>query len=707
MILNVFLFLFYTVLVSSNNGLNGSPVIPAQTYPFYQQNGYPNQPSDSTPYLQNTMVQNQAPSSNLSPSNIRQMLINKLLSNQPLQTNFNPNAGGYGSNLVGYPTNPIAANIGNTYYGTPLVENYQIPSTNKDVTPTEPNPEGKRKKHKRRRSKSRRKHDESNNNDDPIEKVDEKEDTDAELPQKTKKRSRKRNNDSSTQNTSTIQTENETRTHSRTKKRKSKENEEGSAPVEESKVENPTPRRRRKKKPKLEGNDVEKVTSEIIVPKNSTPSKSSKVKQEDLNIEKEGITEENRVVRNSKPETNELSKLIPNLPESFATAFNFNGMPQFQNNPAMSSFLANYENIYQSMMPKNQEPVVKKNNKVPANKSRPQQRRKSVVKSKNATITANTTKSANSSTPLEFTAVTPKINVVPKNKTIYIDGIKRPNTNPMPKNESSKSNDEPPKVEAVTDEVLKNDETIDKHEEAVIENDNTDEDGDNIDYEVPPDPDYSKGYISDYYPQFADSVVNTANNKEVYIKNLGDTKYYYAVDKGNGDIGRMRFESFTLPERVPKDYEKNKKYEEIELASVKNATKPSIKENKEEILEFRSPPLLETVDFETRKVERHNTNTDHYYNFSDNENDDLNHRYIGDKSSIYSEVKAYHTGSNDNAIKRNNEKQKKDVETVFAKSKVVKYGPGYNPNDQAKSSSNVEGITYILASPVDEPEFYW
>uniref|UniRef100_A0A2A4K0T4 Uncharacterized protein n=1 Tax=Heliothis virescens TaxID=7102 RepID=A0A2A4K0T4_HELVI len=639
------------------------------------------------------------------------MLINKLLLNSG-QTNFDPNAGGYGSNLVGYPSNPIAANPGNAYYGAPVAENYQMPSTKIDETPKEPSTEVKRKKHKRRRSKSRRRHDEAKSTNDSIEKVDNTEKTDAELPKKPKKRSRKRNNDPPAQDKSITETENETRKLPRTKKRKNKENETVSVADEETRVENPRPRRRRKKKPKSNSKDDDKVTSENITPEQSTPTKSSKVKQEDLNIEKEGFTEENRVVRNSKPETNELSKLIPNLPEGFASPFNFNGLPQFQNNPAMSSFFANYENIYQSLIAKNQEPAsVKRTNKLPAHKTRLQQKRKPVVKSKNSTVTG-APRSANSSTH----AVTPKVNVVAKNKTIYIDGVKRLNIDPMPKNESSKSNDEPSQVETVTDEVLKNDDIVDKNEEIVIENDNIEHenDGENFDSDLPPDPDYSKGYIADYYPHFADSMVNTANNKEVYIKNLGDTKYYYAVDKGNDLIGRMRFESFTLPERVPKDYEKHKKYDEIELASVKNASKP-IKENKEEVIQFRSPPLLEAPDFQTRKVERHKINTD-YYNFSDKENDGVNERYIADKSSIYSEVKTpYYSGTNDNTIKTNNDKQNKDIETVFARSKVVKYGPVINTDDsayvamdsQAKSDFNDQGITYVLPAYLDEPEFYW
>ncbi|KAH9645958.1 hypothetical protein HF086_014163 [Spodoptera exigua] len=199
---------------------------------------------------------------------------------------------------------------------------------------------------------------------------------------------------------------------------------------------------------------------------------------------------------------------------------------------------------------------------------------------------------------------------------------------------------------------------------------------------------YYDGYIDDYYPLFTDNAAYTANNREVYVKHLGDIKYYYTVDKNNP-------ETFNLPAPVTKEYHKNKNYEEIETTHPKN-------EIGEEVVQFRTPPLLEVPDFQTRKVERVEINPEAY-----------NNRNEIPKTSTYSPAK-----QSDMEVKKNGLKTAEDrnIETVFAKSKVAKYGTAYKPEENDISSEEANetkeelikedsfkdsGTTYVIAKSVD------
>lgn len=657
--------------------------MPAQTYPIYQKNEYSNppasQPSDITSYLQGLMVQNQPQALDLSLSNIRQILLNRILSGQSMQSSFDQNSKAYGSNLVEFPNNAMAPNAVNSYFAAPTVINPPVGVNNEDKT-ADIKTEERRKKTKKRKSESRRRQYEPEDNHKNSNKIKDIQESDRKTNKKSKRRPRKPKTEATAHDTRSKNSENEDDNKTKKRKRKNKDNEVTNS-VDEDIKEDLKPRRRRKKKPKQDRNNTEKVISE------QTTSKPKQI-QEGINVAhfNEGIVEENRFVRNPIPEGGELLKSIPNLPENIANSFK--GLPQF-NNPAMSNFFANYENIYQSMMAnaKGTNEYIEIKRRKPA-LSRNNNSRKIEVKTKNSTAT----EAVVSKNPKP--KVIPKVNVVTTEKNIVIKEKMSTNIDLIPKAEDLKSIDELSEVietrhdfenEEIKDESKMNDPVIN--------------------YE---------GYIDDYYPQFTDSAAYTANNREVFVKNLGDTKYYYAVDKGNPEfMKRMRFESFGLPERIIKDYDVNKKYDEIEREKIE---KPEVKAE-EEIIQFRSPPRLEIPDFQTKKVEWSEINPEHY-NFD--ENNDYYPRFSADKASFYSEAKIpYFPGTKDNSKKIQKEKAK-DVETVFARSKVVNYGPVYNREDEDSVSAGTNhqvltndsyfkngGTTYVLASSLDHPAMVW
>ncbi|XP_035455097.2 homeobox protein 4-like [Spodoptera frugiperda] len=632
MVLNIVLSLSLVVLVSSNNGF--------QTYevPNYQ-NTYitlpTNPPVENNPYLQINTAQNPIPQDNLQPFNIRQILLNRILSSPSVQTILDHNSNGYGANSVDCNSNPIEPSLRNNYEASPIDYerlNNDLNTKNKDNESNVEN-EGKRRKHKRRKnSKSRRKPDDNVNNDNH----NETEDNNKETGKRPKKRSRRPKQDSSKDNQAD---NNENLDKNNTKKRKNKHNETN---VEDSTTENPKPRRRHKKKHKSDANSTDTANLEQQLPQ-------LRVINDELNLANfcEGITEECRQTRNLKKENIDIQKPIANLVDNFPNGFSFKTFQNLYNNPAMTNFLANYENIYKNMLYTNNPINEPRNVGKKKPKSTRKAQRKTTLNNNNSTVATN-----DKITPPN--PINSNINETTEKPT-QIDDAPQANTNLTTEAESINSIEKPidDKANLIDTKDLETDE---------------------------PFLNYYDGYIDDYYPLFTDNAAYTANNREVYVKHMGDIKYYYTIDKNDP-------ERFGLPGIKAKGYNTNKKYDEIEGIDAKDETK-------EEIVQFQTPPLLETPDFETRKVEIAEINPDAYYNKEEYP-----------KTSTYSPAK--HTEVKKNGLNTAEDK----IETVFARSKVAKYGTAYKVEENEKSSVEAKevkeelkedsvkdgGTTYVIA----------
>ncbi|CAH1642905.1 unnamed protein product [Spodoptera littoralis] len=640
MVLSIVLSLSFVVLVSSNNGFQPHEV---SNYQNIYTTLPANIPAENNPYLQINTAQNPITQDNLQPFNIRQILLNRILSSPPLQTIFEHNSKGYGTNSIDCNNNPIETLLRNNYeasttdYGRLNNDVNTNTNRNKD-NESNIETEGKRRKHKRRKnSKSKRKPEENINNHNH----NDTEDNNKETSKRSKKRSKRPKQDSPKENQADNNENLEKKNTNRPKKRKNKDNETN---TEDVTTENPKPRRRHKKKPKSDANATDTANLEQQLPE-------LRLINDDLNLASlcEGITEECRLPRNLKQENIDIQKPVTNAVDNFPNSFSFKTFQHLYNNPSMTNFLANYENIYKNMLnannPTNEPRNVSK--KKPKNTRKTQ--RKTTVNNKNSTVTAN-----DKITPPS--PVNSNINETSE-KPPQVTDIAQANNNSTTEPESLNLIDTPmDDKEKIPDKDFIDTETKDSEE---------------------PFLNYYDGYIDDYYPLFTDNAAYTANNREVYVQHLGDTKYYYTIDKNNP-------EGFGLPGHVTKEYNHNKKYDEIENIRPK-----------EDIVQFRTPPLLEAPDFETRKVEIAEVNPEAYYNRDDNP-----------KTSTYSPVK--HTEVKKNGL---NTAEDKNIETLFAKSKVAKYGTAYKPEENEQSSEEAievkeelnedsfkdGGTTYVIA----------
>lgn len=621
-----------------------------------------------------------------------------------MQTILDPNSNGHGSNFADYPNNQIAPNLASNYFGVPTEYfNNNKGDANKEDVGTEVKTKKKNKHSKRRASKSRRKHDnleeKENNSSKNIKKNDgDIQQVDRKSNKKSRKRSRKQKTESSTQVTELKNKDNKKTKNIRKKKNEDTRNKNN--PVDETKVREVKPRRRHRK-PKIDQNTTEKAISD----EKTTPNIAEKEVKDGINLAhfNEGMIEESRVPRHPKQEENDILKAFPNMPEDIANTF-LTSLPQM-NNPMMSNLLANYENIYQSMLSKNNMGII---SDAIVTKRRKSKKGKNNRRKTNAKKNKNLTEAPNLGVNSKILGADPKIETVTTER-MYVNERTKTNINVNLRDQRIKSFDKTSeikeKIKVFDDGEIKNEnQTIPPSLNPPL---NSNDEKTDSDF-------HYNGYIDDYYPLFTDNAAYNADNNEIYIKDLGDNKYFYATDLGKHFINSRRFENYSFPERVLKDYEVNKKYTDTEKESIRNAFKIDVKEE----IKFRTPPVLETPDFQTRRIEKSEIKPEHYYYLDTNEGSF--NRFVGDKSSSYSETKTpYYTGTKHNEIKAPKDKPCKDVETLFAKSKVATYGPIYRSDEDSSNAGTTSNVwtdnsyyndgetTYVLAKSLDYPDVFW
>lgn len=415
--------------------------------------------------------------------------------------------------------------------------------------------------------------------------------------------------------------------------------------------------RRRKKKSKK--NKMKKNESENLL----TDFTSRYDENIDLDITQDGKNNENRKTRNSKHEVNNIIKSYPNTPQDITNNFltNLNQL----NNPLLSNWFAHYENLYQSLS--NKPTIVTESTP----KRKRKHKRKKNKKKKNAQNRNSTaiTKSGSSNTS--------------ENNFIATDLYSDPIVESFKSFETSDRN-----MKYTSNEIFQDGYSINEFEDKY-------------------GPGYYESYIDDYYPQFTDSAAYTANNKEIILKNLNDQKYYYVSDSIETTTPKIKQEhqksSINISENAPNDFGMMKRtYEEVEKETIRNAYKENFEKHFEEEIRFQSPPFLESPDFETRKIDKSEIQATQV-------TDDHVSRYVGDKS--FTAKTANLNGAKKNGI----QPQTKDIETVYANSKVVAYGPVYIPEEDASSADSWENhftsniyqngdTTYVLAQSIDDDE---
>ncbi|CAH0717132.1 unnamed protein product, partial [Brenthis ino] len=206
---------------------------------------------------------------------------------------------------------------------------------------------------------------------------------------------------------------------------------------------------------------------------------------------------------------------------------------------------------------------------------------------------------------------------------------------------------------------------------------------------------YDNDIFDDYYPDFTSDSIYLS--KEDHDWNFHDRHYYTSDNNAEMSTERRRYEpnarrslekkQFDTTETVPKHNSDN-------IREMKALTEET---------NFKTPPGLEFPDFKTEMINKNKYSPKTDINFQPN----ANNNYQSDKISAFSNVKT--SGNKNNNILDNT------VETVYARSKVVKYG-GSEPHEKiSRKSSNInknnnvtnnDKATIIVAESVDSPESY-
>lgn len=217
---------------------------------------------------------------------------------------------------------------------------------------------------------------------------------------------------------------------------------------------------------------------------------------------------------------------------------------------------------------------------------------------------------------------------------------------------------------------------------------------------------FPENLVDDYYPDFrADNMYYETD--EDYIRNHRDNRYTkYRNAKLNKNIKKLDETTeyhFELTDRKGTTTDHNKKIETFSLkipetisnetdnwVYIDSITKTPIVEE----IEFQTPPLLEHPDFETKPI-RTAFEVDDFHKVSKTKNENLA------KSSTYSNAKHI---ENPSKTSLKNEK----IETIFAKSKVVKYGHSDHFSEEAYDSGDAswryDDTVFVNGNPDYE---YW
>lgn len=198
--------------------------------------------------------------------------------------------------------------------------------------------------------------------------------------------------------------------------------------------------------------------------------------------------------------------------------------------------------------------------------------------------------------------------------------------------------------------------------------------------------------VDDYYPDF--TVDNHAyflsSNEDVHLENLED-RYHYTTDRnlqfaeGNrerrtfkGNNNKNKFIKNSIAERNLFEYITTERGKHKAIYSETERTT-------EATVQFRTPPSLEKPDFETKKVDSRQTSVEDTIYTPVYTNKDVTY-----KVSTYSSTKKPLYNLTEKPSKNVSDKlpETRKIETVFANSKVVKYGSNHDDD-----TSNLEGVT--------------
>lgn len=191
--------------------------------------------------------------------------------------------------------------------------------------------------------------------------------------------------------------------------------------------------------------------------------------------------------------------------------------------------------------------------------------------------------------------------------------------------------------------------------------------------------DISNRIINDYYPDFTNNNKYSSSEEMYSVRNLRDNRYYYTTDRNY------------KPKPSTHEYNRNKlrKLHKVVEDSFEDVirrpdTEEKIFPNYDELesdVDFRTPPLLDSPNFQTKQLVKQKP--------SDYEIQ----KQVSYKSSTYSDVKSPLSEVSKGHKAGNTKKTKADnIETVYAHSKVVKYG-----KTNEESEENVTPVvTYYL-----------
>lgn len=207
---------------------------------------------------------------------------------------------------------------------------------------------------------------------------------------------------------------------------------------------------------------------------------------------------------------------------------------------------------------------------------------------------------------------------------------------------------------------------------------------------------YVNKVVDDYYPDFTiDNNAYAFSNEDLFVKKLQDDRYHYTTDK-NIEIKEWHSDSrnyVTEWNKANQQRNSNIQSEKMQIQANSEETevtipKPDFEEFSEEI-EFKPPPFLEMPDFETKPINKEILKSFEgtYYNHKPTEK----YTDVTDKASTYSNVKSIKLTMKDGNEKM---KPKTGLETVYAISKVAKYGQTTEKSEEIISTeANVDDFS--------------
>ncbi|XP_059062470.1 putative uncharacterized protein DDB_G0282133 [Achroia grisella] len=187
-----------------------------------------------------------------------------------------------------------------------------------------------------------------------------------------------------------------------------------------------------------------------------------------------------------------------------------------------------------------------------------------------------------------------------------------------------------------------------------------------------------ENFVDDYYPNFIADNKYIESNEDNFRNNM-DNKFLVTHNTETSTAIAERDENITNP------------ITEISI-DFNDYTENTI---------FQTPPVLENPNFETKPVDRSTKIDDqHYYEHEfKKDNDEVIRIYLGnpnDKLSSYSDTKS--SKYNDSKYVKVSTKKPTNIETVFAKSKVVKYGQ--NEDHYEEETTTVKYNLPLINRPV-------